>query len=58
MISYNLLTAHKHPTPQNEDDYLAMVYEISENAEKRVLKTTKDKQLASMVGKMLSANIF
>jgi hypothetical protein len=35
-----------------------MVHEISENAEKRVLKSTKDKQLASMVAKMLSGNVF
>ncbi len=35
-----------------------MVQEISENAEKRILKTTKDKGLANLVGKMLSNNIF
>lgn len=35
-----------------------MVQDISENAEKRIVKATKDKGLASLVGKMLSNNIF
>jgi hypothetical protein len=32
MISYYLLTGMKNTTPESEDDYLAMVTEISENA--------------------------
>jgi len=28
------------------------------NAEKRIVKITKDKPLAQMVGKMLSSNVF
>lgn len=35
-----------------------MINEISTNAEKRIAKITKDKQLGHMVGKMLSNNVF
>jgi nitrogenase subunit NifH len=58
MISYYLLTAHNHPQPETEDEYLTLVHDIAENSEKRVLKVTRDKQLASMISKMLSSNLF
>lgn len=58
IMAYKLLTGIKTQQPENEDDYLAMVHEISENAEKRVLKATKDKQLATLVAKMLGNNVF
>ena len=58
IMAYKLLTGIKTQRPENEDDYLAMIHEISENAEKRVLKATKDKQLATLLAKMLGNNVF
>ena len=58
MIAYYLLTGAREATPETEEDYLAMVGLIAENAEARVGKVTRDGPLAGIVSNMLSKNLF
>ncbi len=57
-ICYYLLTGSKKPELNNEEEYLNYFGELEMTAEKRIVKMTKDKHLAQMVGKMLSSNVF
>lgn len=58
LICYYLLTGSKKPELNNQDEYLDYVAELEQNAEKRIVKITKEKVLGQMVGKMLSSNVF
>lgn len=57
-ICFYLLTGSKKPELTNEDEYLNYFGELEMNAEKRIVKMTKEKHLGQMVGKMLSSNVF
>jgi hypothetical protein len=58
IICYYLLTGSKRPELVNEDEYLNYAADLELNAEKRIVKITKEKKLGAMVGKMLSSNVF
>ena len=57
-LCYFLLTGSKKPELTNQEEYLNYFAQLEMNAEKRIVKITKDKPLAQMVGKMLSSNVF
>ena len=58
MVAHHLLTGEAQQQPQDEEEYREMVHRISQEAEQRVSRITKDRAVGHMVGKMMTNNVF